>query len=84
MAVLREKIYHERRVELAFENHRWTDLLRTGKAISVINAFGIKIREELPFLSTDAYVIDIHNLLFPIPQNEVGLNPMIIQNPGYF
>jgi hypothetical protein len=84
VAGLREKIYHERRVELAFENHRWTDLLRTGKAISVINAFGIKIRQELPFLSTDAYVIDTHNLLFPIPQNEVGLNPLIIQNPGYF
>jgi starch-binding outer membrane protein, SusD/RagB family len=83
-ATLRERIYHERRVELAFEDHRWTDLLRTGRAISVINAFGVKIRQELPFLSSDAYVIDNHNLVFPIPQNEVGLNPMIIQNPGYF
>lgn len=81
---LRTIILHERRVELAFENSRWTDLLRTGKAINVINAFGVKIRQQLPFLSSDAYVIDNHHLLFPIPQNEVGLNPKIIQNPGYF
>ena len=83
-AQLREKIFHERRVELAFENHRWTDLLRSGKALTVINAFGVKIREQLPYLSSDAYAIDKHQLLFPIPQNEVGLNPKIIQNPGYF
>ena len=81
---LRETIFHERRLELAFENHRWTDLLRTGKALTVINAFGVTIRQELPFLSTDAYAIDNHQLLFPIPQNEVGLNPKIVQNPGYF
>lgn len=82
--LLRKAIFHERRVELAFENHRWTDLLRSGNALTVINAFGVKIRAQLPYLSSDAYVIDQHHLLFPIPQNEVGLNPKIIQNPGYF
>jgi len=81
---LRTIILHERRVELAFENHRWADLLRTGKALTTINAFGVKIRKELLFLSSDAYVIDNHHLLFPIPQNEVALNPKVIQNPGYF
>ncbi|HMI03500.1 MAG TPA: RagB/SusD family nutrient uptake outer membrane protein [Pedobacter sp.] len=82
--LLRAAILHERRVELAFENHRWSDLLRTGNAKTVINAFGVKIRQQLPYLSSDAYVIDDHHLLFPIPQNEVGLNPKIVQNPGYF
>jgi len=68
---LREIIYHERRVELAFENHRWEDLLRTGRAISVLNAFGI--------------TIDNHNLLFPVPNSEIGVNPQLLpQNPGYF
>ncbi|MFC4209756.1 RagB/SusD family nutrient uptake outer membrane protein [Pedobacter lithocola] len=81
---MRTKIMHERRVELAFENHRWTDLLRSGTALTVINTFGVRIRQQLPYLSADAYVIDNHHLLFPIPQNEVGLNPQIIQNPGYF
>lgn len=83
-AQLRTVILHERRVELAFENHRWADLLRTGNAIATINAFGVKIRQQLPYLPLDAYVIDAHNLLFPVPQNEVGLNPKIVQNPGYF
>lgn len=81
---LRDIIFHERRVELAFENHRWTDLLRTGRALKVINAFGKVIRQEQPFLSSDAYVIDEHNLLFPIPQSEVDINTKMTQNPGYF
>ena len=78
---LRTIIYHERRVELAFENHRWTDLLRTGKALEVINAFGPKIKLEQPFLAPDAYVITTHHLLFPIPQTEIDLNPLMTQNP---
>ncbi|ANH80823.1 carbohydrate-binding protein SusD [Niabella ginsenosidivorans] len=82
--VIRTAIYHERRIELAFENYRWTDLLRTGKALDVINQFGKKIKAEQTFLAPDAYVIDAHHLLFPIPETEVGLNPGIQQNPGYF
>jgi hypothetical protein len=35
-----EKLLHERRVELAFENHRWADLLRFGKAAEVMTAQG--------------------------------------------
>ncbi len=80
---LRTAIMKERRVELAFENHRWHDLVRSGTAISVINAFGVKIRQEQPFLALDAYVVDNHDLLFPLPQTDIGLNPALIQNPGY-
>jgi starch-binding outer membrane protein, SusD/RagB family len=32
------KLLHERRVEFAFENHRWPDLLRFGKATEVMQA----------------------------------------------
>jgi len=35
-----EKLLHERRVELAFENHRWADLLRFGAAESTLVAIG--------------------------------------------
>ncbi|WP_316839844.1 RagB/SusD family nutrient uptake outer membrane protein [Pedobacter gandavensis] len=35
-----EKLLKERRVELAFENHRWPDLLRFGKAAEVMSAQG--------------------------------------------
>ncbi len=41
---LREAIYQERRVELAFENKRWFDLVRTGRAVEVITAYGNRIK----------------------------------------
>ena len=68
-----DKLLQERRVELAFENHRWYDLLRFGTAVSTMNAqfaqqgFSITINES--------------NLLFPIPQREIDLG--LTQNPGY-
>ena len=82
-AALRTVILHEQRVELAFENQRWTTLLRTGRAIDVINAFGTRIRQEQLFLTPDAYLIDQHRLLFPVPQADLDLNPGLGQNPGY-
>jgi hypothetical protein len=35
-----DKLLRERRVELAFENHRWADLLRFGKATERMQAQG--------------------------------------------
>lgn len=68
---LREAIQQERRLELAFEGHRWFDLKRTGKAVEVMNALnrGYDVTEE--------------KLLFPIPQSELDRNPRLTQNPGY-
>lgn len=83
-AALRDVILHERRVELAFENHRWHDLTRTGKAIEVMNAFGAKLKQQVTYLPPDAYNVTANKLLFPIPQPEVELNPgKMTQNPGY-
>ena len=39
-----QKLLHERRVELAFENHRWADLLRFGVAKETMLAKGKTIR----------------------------------------
>ncbi len=39
-----DKLLRERRVELAFENHRWADLLRFGKATEKLQAQGKKPR----------------------------------------
>lgn len=67
---LREKIYLERRLELAFEGHRWFDLVRTGRALSVLQSFGMK-----PYMT-----------VFPIPLGQILLinNPQIFpQNQGY-
>ncbi|MFD0794856.1 RagB/SusD family nutrient uptake outer membrane protein [Mucilaginibacter litoreus] len=83
-ATLKNIIAHERRVELAFENHRWHDLVRTGKAIETVNAFGVRLKSQVNYLSPDAYQLNENKLLFPIPQYEVELNPAgMIQNPGY-
>jgi hypothetical protein len=78
---VRAIIWHERRVELAFEDHRWEDLLRSGKALDVINAFGVKIRQELTYLPSDSHVVTAHNLLFPIPQGDMDLNVKLTPNP---
>ncbi|MBO0932111.1 RagB/SusD family nutrient uptake outer membrane protein [Fibrella aquatilis] len=41
---LRTAIYQERRVELAFENKRWFDLVRTGRVQEVITAYGNRVK----------------------------------------
>lgn len=82
-AALRDIIAHERRVELAFENHRWHDLVRTGKAVEVMTAYGIKLKQQYSYLSPDSYQVNNNRLLFPIPQSERELNPALTQNDGY-
>jgi starch-binding outer membrane protein, SusD/RagB family len=83
--LLRDIIAHERRVELAFENKRWLDLVRTGKAIEVMNNFGEYIKEvygPLGYLRTDAYNVTSNRLIFPIPYREIQI-AKLEQNPGY-
>ncbi|MGG7665114.1 RagB/SusD family nutrient uptake outer membrane protein [Dyadobacter sp. BHUBP1] len=43
-ADMREAIFKERRVELAFENKRWFDLTRTGRVKEIITAYGAKVK----------------------------------------
>ncbi|HMG09936.1 MAG TPA: RagB/SusD family nutrient uptake outer membrane protein, partial [Mucilaginibacter sp.] len=83
-AKLRAVILHERRVELAFENQRWHDLVRTGTVIPVMTAYGTKAKIIYKFLPGNAFGINNNRLLFPIPQSERELNPQLTQNPGYF
>ncbi len=68
---LRDRIYKERRVELAMEQQRWFDLLRWGRAEQVLQAVGKN------------FVAGKHELL-PIPQTEIDLTGGLIrQNQGY-
>ena len=70
-------IENERRVELAFENHRWFDLVRTGRAEAVMVASQ----------KADGYpdfTWSNNALAYPIPLTVMQSNPMkIIQNSGY-
>ncbi|MFC5411132.1 RagB/SusD family nutrient uptake outer membrane protein [Larkinella bovis] len=75
-AALRLAIEKERRVEFLFEGQRWFDLLRTGRAQAVLNAHYASLNLS--------FKVDDFELIFPIPQNEIDLNPAIVkQNPGY-
>lgn len=80
---LRELILHERRVELAFENHRWFDLLRSGRAVEIMQDHGMKLKARFPYLSAESYQIDEDKLLYPIPFAEISVNPLLEQNNGY-
>jgi len=70
-ATMRLAIENERRLELAFEGHRWFDLLRTNRAIAVMNAQTNGSGAPLNYNVTAA------KLLFPIPQTELDRNPNI-------
>ncbi|MBN1597675.1 MAG: RagB/SusD family nutrient uptake outer membrane protein [Bacteroidales bacterium] len=71
---MREAILKERRLELAFEGQRWYDLLRAGKAIEVMNA------QEDGEGNNLNYNITEDDLIWPISQEELDLNPNMTQN----
>jgi hypothetical protein len=78
-----ENIANERRHELAFENHRWTDLIRTGQAIEVMNAFGNRMKSLYGFIPLTAFNVTENRLIYPIPYRELQINNQLVQNPGY-
>lgn len=80
---LRSIILKERRVELAFENKRWLDLVRTGNAITVMKNFGTALKAKYSYLPANSFNVTENSLLFPIPYTEIELNSQLKQNPGY-
>lgn len=72
--VSKQALMDERRVELAFENHRFLDLKRFGVAQEVLSAFSDA--NDHDFQATD--------LLLPIPGPEISISQNLLrQNPGY-
>lgn len=70
-------IEKERRIELAFENHRWFDLVRTVRAKEIMIA-------EQAADGYGAFVWSDDMLAYPIPMTVMQSNPgKIIQNKGY-
>lgn len=78
-----DNVLNERRHELAFENQRWTDLIRTGKAIEVMTSYGIRMKSMYDFLPAASFNITENRLIYPIPYRETQINSQLIQNPGY-
>src|SRR5690606_4569063 len=74
-AVEMDDVLLERRHELAFENHRWTDLIRTGKAIEVMTPYGAAAKENYDFLPATSFNITERRLIYAIPFRETQINP---------
>jgi len=74
-SVTEDNILLERRKELAFEGFRFYDLMRTGRAVPYVST-------NQTFPSTGVAYGD-SNLAFPIPQDEMNANALMVQNTGY-
>ena len=78
----REAVRHERRLELAFENQRWFDLLRWGTAVATVNEY---FASEI-FYTGYSYVVNPiaqWQTLLPVPISVININPDVAQNVGY-
>jgi hypothetical protein len=95
---LLDAIYHERRVELCGEGHRFHDLVRTGRLEQELKTDGYKVKAALSRDGSGGYIVGDSgealfvatnlslpkHLFFPIPQSEVdNSGGLITQNPGY-
>ena len=78
---LRDAIFKERRVELAFENKRWLDLVRSGNAVTVITAYGNRIKTNPQDYYYPPGAVPPNNaftnldLLYGLPADEAALSP---------
>ena len=96
-SVSRESIRHERKVELAFEGHRYWDLRRWRIASTVLSKSNSGLRYILDY-TTRKYKLQVlnsidgannppmfydRNYYFPITMRRTGANKNLIENPGY-
>lgn len=73
-SVSKTELLVERRVELAFENQRWYDIIRFGVADAILSAHATEM----------GYVYTSRALLLPIPAREINISGgLLTQNPGY-
>ncbi|RAJ90689.1 SusD-like starch-binding protein associating with outer membrane [Larkinella arboricola] len=74
-------VYNEERLESPFEGHRWFDLLRTDRALTVMNSKVTAGGNKTVGISTP---IKPYQLLYPIPALVITTSsPAIVQNDGY-
>lgn len=93
----RDAIRQERKVELAFEGHRYWDVRRWRIAVEALSKPGSRLRYILDY-NTGKYKLVIypdydgsttpprfyeHQYYFPISKNRTGQNPNLLENPDY-
>jgi hypothetical protein len=79
---LKLAILHERRIELAFEHHRWHDLTRFFNPTELVAYFHAK--NQADYDNSPLTNCTTKDYYFPIPLREYLLNPEgMYQNDGY-
>lgn len=73
-------ILAERRIELAFEGHRWVDIKRLGAraGVSIDRA-----AEDCALYSACTLSNTDYRFTMPIPLGQIDVDPALVQNPGY-
>src|SRR5690606_34373320 len=87
---MRDRIRHERRIELAFEDNRFWDVRRWkigvetfGKPIHGMRITRVGDALNYERVQARTRVFDDRRHLFPIPQSELNKNPNLEQNEGW-
>lgn len=75
-----DAILNERRLELAFEGHRFFDLVRHG--LERAKAVHDSMNEKDEYWQTRLPLTQ-ESILMPVPQTALDDNPSLVQNPGY-
>lgn len=75
----------ERRLELAFENQRWFDLVRTGRFTSELASFEAEYNPGSGQAEVQNINVQSHMQYFPIPYEQIQLAApgVLTQNQGY-
>lgn len=86
----KEKLRNERRIELAFEGHRFFDLRRWQIAggEKVHNIYGVEINKTGESFTYKKILVETRKwdnrmYLYPFPQDEIYMCPNLKQNPGW-
>lgn len=89
-AELREKLRHEKRIEMVFEEHRFWDIRRWKIAgdDDVLAIYKMKMDTDGNLIDSgkelwEQRVWNDRDYIFPIPQSERDKNSNLDQNPGY-
>jgi hypothetical protein len=89
-SAFRDKLRNERRVELAFEDHRFWDIRRwkIGNSTTMIRGMDLAKDPVTGVISFNPKVVETRvwsdgMYLYPIPQAEIFKNSNLQQNPGW-
>ncbi len=89
-AQMRDRIRHERRIEMAFEDNRFWDVRRWkigvqtfGKTFHGMRITRVGSTLHYERVTVRPRIFDDRRHLFPLPQSEINKNSQLFQNPNW-